>query len=54
MAPRMDMYPIIGIDDLFERYPHLGAWMARVKQRPSWEKSNIVPEPGETERMVTP
>lgn len=53
MAPRMDMYPVIGIDDLFERYPRLGAWMDRVRQRPSWEKSDFLPEPGETERFVT-
>jgi glutathione S-transferase len=54
MGPRMDMYPIIGVDDLFERYPRLGAWMARLRSRPSWQKSDIVPAPGETERAIAP
>ena len=29
-----------------------GAFMTRMKARPSWDKSAVRPEPGETERMI--
>ena len=53
LGPRTDMFPVIGVNDLFERFPRVGQFMARIKARPSWEKSAIRPEPGETERTVT-
>ena len=53
LGPRVDMFPIVGVDDLYQRFPRIGQFMARMKARPSWEKSAIRPEPGETERMVT-
>lgn len=52
LAPRTDMYPVIGVSDLYQRFPRIGAWMDRIKTRPSWERSLIRPEPGETERKV--
>ena len=52
LGPRTDMYPVIGVVDLYQRYPRIGAWMARLEARPSWKKSEIKPEPGETERHV--
>lgn len=52
VGPRMDMFPSIGVSDLFGRYPMIGAWMARLKARPSWARSAISPAPGELERMV--
>lgn len=52
LAPRTDMYPVIGVSDLYQRFPRIGAWMDRIKSRPSWERSLIRPEPGETERKV--
>ncbi len=52
LGPRVDMFPIVGVSDLYERFPRIGQFMARMKGRPSWEKSAIRPEPGETERMV--
>ena len=52
LAPRVDMFPIIGIPDICERFPHIGSFMERVKARPSWAASGFRPEPGETERVV--
>lgn len=53
LIPRMETFPAIGITDIYERFPRIAAWAARVKARPSWEKSAIRPEPGESERVVT-
>jgi glutathione S-transferase len=52
LAPRVDMFPVVGIGDLYARFPHIGRFMERVKARPSWAASAVRPEPGETERMV--
>ena len=52
LGPRVDMFPVVGVSDLYQRFPRIGEFMARMKGRPSWEKSAIRPEPGETERMV--
>jgi glutathione S-transferase len=54
LGPRVDMFPIIGVADLYERFPRIGQFMARLKARPSWTASALRPEPGETERMVQP
>ncbi|MGI9025675.1 MAG: glutathione S-transferase family protein [Burkholderiaceae bacterium] len=54
LTPRLEMFPAIGVDDLYRRYPRIGAFMARAKARPSWDRSAIRPEPGETERTVEP
>jgi glutathione S-transferase len=52
LGPRVDMFPIIGIPDIYQRFPHIGKFMERVKARPSWEASGFRPEPGETERKI--
>jgi glutathione S-transferase len=52
LGPRVDMFPAVGIADLYQRFPRIGAFMARMKARPSWEKSAVRPEPGETEREI--
>ena len=52
LAPRVDMFPIIGIPDIATRFPHIGKFMERVKARPSWAASAFRPEPGETERKI--
>jgi glutathione S-transferase len=52
VAPRLEMFPMIGVDDLAQRYPKIHAWMARVKNRPSWAGSDIVPAAGEAETRV--
>lgn len=54
LAPRVEMFPVIGVADLYERYPRIAAIMARIKARPSWEASGFRPEPGEAERRVEP
>jgi glutathione S-transferase len=52
LAPRVDMFPVVGIGDLYQRFPRVGAFMERVKARPSWAASAVRPEPGETERTI--
>jgi glutathione S-transferase len=52
LAPRVDMFPVIGITDLYQRFPRIGQFMDRIKARPSWAASGVRPEPGETERTV--
>lgn len=54
LAPRLEMFPLIGVNDLYEQFPSIGALIARIKARPSWESSMIRPEPGESERFVDP
>jgi glutathione S-transferase len=54
LAPRLEMFPAIGVNDLYQRFPRVGMFMARAKARPSWDRSAIRPEPGETERSVMP
>ena len=49
---QMDMFPVIGVPDIAQRFPRVGVFMAQLKARPSWEKSAIRPEMGETERLV--
>jgi glutathione S-transferase len=52
LAPRVEMFPVVGVADLYDRFPHIGRFMQRMKARPSWEASGVRPEPGETERMM--
>lgn len=52
VAPRIDMFPIVGIPDVYRRFPCIGQFIARLKSRPSWEKSAILPGPAESERTV--
>ncbi|MGE3991280.1 glutathione S-transferase family protein [Pseudorhodoplanes sp.] len=52
LAPRVDMFPVVGVPDLYTRLPNIGKFMERMKARPSWEISGQRPEPGETERVV--
>jgi glutathione S-transferase len=52
LAPRIDMFQVIGITDIHQRFPRIGAFMERVKARPSWAASGVRPEAGETERLV--
>jgi glutathione S-transferase len=52
LAPRVDMFPVIGVPDLYQRFPRIGKFMERIKSRPSWGASAVRPEPGETERMI--
>jgi len=52
LAPRVDMFPVVGLSDVYQRFPRIGKFMKRVKERPSWTASGLRPEPGETERVV--
>jgi len=52
LAPRVDMFPVIGMIDIYQRFPRIRQFMDRVKARPSWAASAIRPEPGESERVI--
>ncbi len=52
LAPRVDMFAVVGLSDVYQRFPRIGKFMKRVKERPSWTASGLHPEPGETERVV--
>lgn len=54
LAPRVEMFPVVGVGDLYTRFPKIGKFMERVKARPSWAGSAVRPEPGETERLIEP
>jgi len=52
LAPRIDMFPVVGLTDVYARFPHIGKFMERMKARPSWAASAVRPEPGESERVI--
>jgi len=52
LAPRTEMFPLIDLPDLYQRFPRIGAFMERVRARPSWQKSAILPEKGEAARRI--
>lgn len=54
LIPRIDMFPLIGISDLYDRFPRIGEWAARVKELPVWSRSDIRPTQGETETRIDP
>lgn len=44
LGPRTEMFPMIDLPDLYERFPRIGAFMARLRARPSWAASDIKPD----------
>ena len=52
LGPRVEMFPVVGVPDLYTRFPRIGKFMERLSARPSWVVSGARPEPGETERAV--
>ena len=54
LAPRLDMFPLVEVDDLYERYPGIGALMERIKARPSWQASALLPEQGQATTRLRP
>lgn len=54
LAPRLDMFPAIGVTDLAERFPRVGQLLAAVKARPSWVASDLQPNADEHERRIDP
>jgi glutathione S-transferase len=52
LAPRLDMFPFIRVDDLFERYPNIKKFMLRVYERPSWKQSALFPDPDKASTQV--
>lgn len=54
LAPRIDMFPFIGVDDLDRRFVRIGAFMRRMRARPSWAASAIAPAPGSCTGRLRP
>jgi glutathione S-transferase len=46
LAPRIEMFPFIGVTDIAERFPQIGRFMSSMRARPSWEPSGRMPAPG--------
>jgi hypothetical protein len=46
------MFTMIGVEDLYQRYQRIGAFIARVKARPSWQASALLPTPGEATTQI--
>jgi glutathione S-transferase len=41
VAPRIDMFPRIGVTDIATRFPAMGRYLERVRARPSWAASEF-------------
>ncbi|MEM1285762.1 MAG: glutathione S-transferase family protein [Pseudomonadota bacterium] len=39
VVPRLEMFPRIGVHDLYERFPAIGAYTRRITARSSWRRS---------------
>ncbi|MFM7785380.1 MAG: glutathione S-transferase family protein, partial [Gammaproteobacteria bacterium] len=52
LAPRIAMFPFIGIIDIAERFPRIGRCMERMHARGSWEPSGHLPAPGVTHTTI--
>lgn len=52
LASRLDMFPFIGVNDLYERFPGIQAFMQRACSRPSWQASALLPEKGNSTTQV--
>lgn len=46
LAPRIEMFPFIGVTDFEGRFPRIGKFMDRMRERPSWAPSGELPPPG--------
>ncbi len=46
LAPRIEMFPFIGVTDISERFPRIGRFMSGMRARPSWEPSGRMPPAG--------
>ncbi len=45
LAPRLAMFPFIGVDDLPARFPRIGSFLERMTSRPAWAASDLRPGP---------
>jgi glutathione S-transferase len=52
LAPRIEMFPFIGVTDIAERFPRIGHFMSRMRARPSWEPSGLMPTPGVRQTFI--
>lgn len=54
VAPRLALFPLIGVDDLPLRFPGIGAYLERIAARPSWAASDLRPVAGRDVLQVMP
>lgn len=52
VVPRLEMFPRIGVDDLYERFPAIGAYAERITSRSSWQQSSFDFPPQEDRVLV--
>lgn len=52
LAPRIEMFPFIGVNDIDGRFPRIGRFMSRMRARPSWEPSGRMPAPGVNRTVI--
>jgi glutathione S-transferase len=53
LAPRLDLFSLIGVDDFYQRFPNIHAYMQGVYKRPSWIGSDLLPEEGNKSTFVS-
>ena len=54
VAPRLAMFPLIGVDDLYRRFPLIGSYMGRLATRRSWRESDLQPASGRDVLTIGP
>jgi glutathione S-transferase len=54
VAPRLALFPLIGMADVPRTHPCIGAYLQRMGERPSFRQSDLSPAPGELVRRVSP
>lgn len=44
LAPRLDLFELIEVQDFYSSFPNIQAYMTRIKARPSWRDSDLQPD----------
>ena len=44
LAPRLDLFELIEVQDFYSSFPSIQAYMTRIKARPSWRDSDLQPD----------
>jgi glutathione S-transferase len=53
LAPRLDLFSLIGVDDFYQRFPNIDTYMKGIFKRPSWNGSDLLPEEGNKSTFVS-
>ena len=44
LAPRLDLFELIEVQDFYSSFPNIQAYMTKIKARPSWRDSDLQPD----------